>query len=244
MEKMLSNQRFLAIYSGLLTLVFVATVLGGLFYHRKSISLDELNVYRINLREPDGTLRLVIASNARFPGAIMQGKEYPHPFRKNAAGFVFFDDEGTENGGLVFGGKKGPDGKIQTFGHLSFDQYMQDQVIALTAQDENGERKSQLVVFDRPDFPIVQALEQAPRISKLPPAQQEMEWKQFFGSKGTPQTRLTMGREKDRSVALRLKDTEGRNRIIIMVKPDGTPSIQFLDEQGKLVSQLPYETGR
>lgn len=244
MTNILTNQRFLAIYSGLLTLAFVATVVCGLCYYRRSTFLTELNVQRINLREPDGTLRLVISSNARFPGAIIQGKEYEHPFRKNTAGLVFFDDEGTENGGLVFGGKKGADGKIQTFGHLSFDQYMQDQVLALTAEDENGERKSQLAVFDRPDYPIVQALEQAPRISKLPPAQQAMEWKQFLESKGMPQTRLTMGRERDRSVALRLKDTEGRNRIVIMVMPDGTPSMQFLDEQGKIVSQLPQLPGR
>jgi hypothetical protein len=31
------------------------------------------------------------------------------------------NDEGTESGGLIWGGLKQKDGKIENFGHLSFD---------------------------------------------------------------------------------------------------------------------------
>lgn len=41
------------------------------------------------------------------------------------------------------------------------------------------------------------------------------------------------------SVALRLKDAQGRDRLVIRVQPDGTPVVQFLDENGKVTSQLP-----
>jgi hypothetical protein len=38
---------------------------------------------------------------------------------------------------------------------------------------------------------------------------------------------------------LKLKDVEGRDRIIIQVAADGSPVLQFFDESGKVVSQLP-----
>lgn len=40
---------------------------------------DTIDVQRINVREPDGTLRLAISNHALIPGLIYDGKEYPHP---------------------------------------------------------------------------------------------------------------------------------------------------------------------
>ena len=62
-----ADQRFLAIYSGVLTLVFAVTVLCG-FAALRSQSFDQLTVHRINFVEPDGTPRLIISDRAEFPG--------------------------------------------------------------------------------------------------------------------------------------------------------------------------------
>jgi hypothetical protein len=40
-------------------------------------------------------------------------------------------------------------------------------------------------------------------------------------------------------VALELKDKEGRDRVVIRVGADGSPVIQLLDENGKVVGRLP-----
>src|SRR6202166_1528966 len=72
---------------------------------RKVMSFTELDVQRINVREPDGTLRMTISNSATAPGLIFKGKEHPFPNRQ-AAGILFFNDEGTETGGLLFGGAK------------------------------------------------------------------------------------------------------------------------------------------
>jgi len=48
-----------------------------------------------------------------------------------------------------------------------------------------------------------------------------------------------LGREPDRTVALRLKDDQGRDRAILRVSADGSPSLQFLDITGKVISHLP-----
>lgn len=238
MTNLFSHPRFLAIYSGILTTVLAAIVLTGFAESRKKETLDEITVHRINIVEPDGTLRLVISNKADFPGIIIKGKETPHPDRATA-GMLFFNDEGTENGGLIFGGSKDNQGKVSSYGHLSFDQYEQDQVFSIDAEEENGKRTSELRMIDEPDHPITQELEAASRIAKLPKDQQEAAWKAFGTTTDHAQTRILLGRADDKSVALRFKDQQGRDRIVIRVQPDGTPTMQFLDEQGRVTSQLP-----
>ncbi len=198
-------------------------------------SFDEIDVKRINVVEPDGTVRLVISDKAHFPGLIVKGKEYPHD--RQTAGMLFFNDEGTENGGLIFGGLKSKDGKVQSWGHLSFDQYMGDQVAVLDAGEEEGIRHAGIQFVDEPDIPmnlITDALQ-------LPPAQRKAKLDGLFSGENKPQKRAYLGRTTDRSAALELKDPQGRDRIVMKVAQDGTPSLQFLDRQGKVVSQFPKE---
>jgi hypothetical protein len=76
----LSNSRFLTVYSGLLTLAFVATVVFGAMALRNR-TFGTITARRINIVEPDGTIRLTISNRADFPGAWNRGKEYPRPNR-------------------------------------------------------------------------------------------------------------------------------------------------------------------
>jgi hypothetical protein len=80
---------------------------------------------------------MILSNKTDAPGMFIRGKEYPHPDRKSA-GVIFVDDEGTENGGLIFGGFKSKEGKVESWGHLSFDQYQQDQVFSIDAGEEEG----------------------------------------------------------------------------------------------------------
>jgi hypothetical protein len=123
--KFMASSRFLTIYSGVLTAVFAVTILGGFAGPAKKSTFEEIYVQRINIVEPDGTLRMVLSGKSRAPGLIVKGKEYPREDRKTA-GVLFFDDEGTEDGGLIFGGMKDKNGKVESWGHLSFDRYNQD----------------------------------------------------------------------------------------------------------------------
>jgi hypothetical protein len=116
---------------------------------RRTLVVEEIDVQRINIREPDGTLRMVISNTNAAPGLMVKGKEYRHPTRSDA-GIIFMNNEGTENGGLIFdGGKK--NGKVYGSGHLSFDQYEQDQVISLDQGEDNGVRHATLTFNDMPD---------------------------------------------------------------------------------------------
>jgi hypothetical protein len=238
MTKLFSLPRLLVVYSEVLTIVLAVVVIGGFAQPRPREKFDEIDVERINVVEPDGTLRMVISNKAEFPGIIIKGKETPHPNR-SSAGMLFFNDEGTENGGLIFGGSQDNTGKVSSYGHLSFDQYEQDQVFSIDAEQENGDRTSTIRMIDEPDHAISEDLAAAVRIAKLPKDQQEAAWKQYHATHAHAVTRVLLGRMDDRSVALRLKDVEGRDRIVIRVQPDGSPAMQFLDQHGNVTSQLP-----
>jgi hypothetical protein len=241
MKKMLGSQRFLAVYSGVLTIIFAVTIFGGFTAAQKApavkSSFEEINVQRINIVEPDGTMRMVISDKTRFPGAIIRGQEYPHMSRQTA-GILFFNEEGTENGGLIFGGARDKNGKPTSGGHLSFDDYEQDQVIAITSSQDGDRKNARIVLVDRPDWNITELIQLTIRIKDLPPEQQKAEYEKFMKGRTPAQQRLYLGRSDDKSVGLRLKDTDGRDRIVLQVAPDGSPSLRLLDADGKVVGQL------
>ena len=234
MDRTVLTQRLLLVYSGLLTAIVCVLLLSGATSSKKS-SFDEIDVKRINLVEPDGTLRMVIADKAHFPGLIVKGKEYPHD--RATAGMLFFNDEGTENGGLIFGGSKEKDGKPQSWGHLSFDRYMGDQELVLNYEEADGQRHSGLSLVDQPDVPM----EQLTAALQLPAEQRKVKLGELLSGKNKSQTRVYLGSTTDRTAVLELKDAQGRDRIRMIVSSDGRPFLQFLDELGKVIVQYPKE---
>jgi len=191
-----------------------------------------IDVERINVREPDGTLRMVISNRTSFPGIVVRGKEQPHKERTGFAGMLFFNDEGTENGGLIFGGSRDKAGKVSAGGHLSFDQYEQDQVINLEQTEDGGRRSAGLAISDRPE----QALDFAEfaRIQDMPDAEKAAAYKKLEdqGAFGAP--RLYVGKTNNDSV-LTMRDAQGRKRLVLKVTAAGDASIQFLDAEEKVV---------
>jgi hypothetical protein len=227
--------RALALYAGGLTAV-VGWMMLSAAAPAPASRFDTIDVHRINLRENDGTLRMVIASRDHFPGLILHGHEWAHPGRQDSAGMVFFNDEATENGGLVFGGAKGADGRVVNFGHLSFDQYDQDQVATLEQTEEDGQRVSGLTIADRPDTPIDMA--QTEQILRLPPAERDakLQAKRDGGAFGRNRAFLGKNEAKDALVALR--DGDGRVRLRMRVTASGQAAIEFLDAQGKVTRSV------
>ena len=234
-------QKYLVAYSGVLTLAFAAVVLTGATSVR-SDRFDTIDVQRINVREADGTLRMVISNNDRMPGGIFHGKEYAHPNQgKRGAGMLFYNDEGTENGGLTFSGEKGPDGKGRGSLHMSFDQYEQDQTLVLTQQDNGGKHAAGMRINDRPEESLVGLLSAYDRISSLPAAERDRRWKEILADKGKDHAggpRLFVGKDASRAAVLDMKDAQNRTRLRLRVEADGQAKIEFLDADGKVQRTL------
>jgi hypothetical protein len=235
--KIFSDPRFLIIYAGLVTTAFAITLLCG-FAASRSQSFDVLTVHRINFVEPDGTPRLIISNRANFPGTHMRGKEYPRPDRGDDAGMIFLNDEASEMGGLIVGGLKERDGTIQNHGHLSFDQYEQDQIFAIDSGRKGQEKFSTIRIGERGDYPIQQAYDEGLRIDKLPKEQQDAEWKKFFSTHTGDANRIYLGRSPDKAASLKLKDADGNDRLVMRVNADGDSVIQFLDASGKVTNEF------
>jgi hypothetical protein len=204
-------------------------------------AFDTLEVQRINLREKDGTLRMVLSNRAEFPGIIWRNQDHPHPNRSNAAGMLFFNDEGTENGGLIYGAAKGPDGKVQGFGHLSFDQYENDQVLALEQSESDGHRQAGLTIMDRPDASM--NVPELMRVMKLPEGPEKTAAMKGLESQGFGgASRLFIGKQEG-TVALSLKDATSKTRLRVRVTPQGETAIEFVDAEGKVARAITPTAG-
>lgn len=195
---------FLSIYAGILTLIFI----GGAVYgnEKRSTAMDEITVQRINIVEPDGTPRLIISNHAKLPGILVHGKE--EPLDRPQAGLIFLNDEGTETGGLIFGGRKDKDGKVRdSGGSLSFDRYGANQIVQLLGVDDAEDRLAGLVVSDSP-------------------------------SGNDNRRRIWLGRGDDGAATLALLDGDGKKRIVMKVAENGESKISVLDATGKTVKEL------
>ena len=122
------NQRRLTLGCAATGLLTMAALMMGATSQR-SASFDVIDAQRINIKEPDGTLRLAISNRTLFPGVVIHNKEQPHP--RPMAGMLFFNDEGTENGGLIYNGSLDKSGKPSSGMSLTFDRYQQDQQMQL-----------------------------------------------------------------------------------------------------------------
>ncbi len=143
-------QQFLVIYSAVLSTVFAVLMLSGASAHR-SQSFDQIQVHRIDIVEPDGTIRMVISDKDRLPPVIVKGKEHPEMGEpRPQAGMIFYNDEGSENGGLIFGGHRNEKGEVvDSGGSLSFDKYGANQIVQLVGVDDNTDRFAGLAVSDQ-----------------------------------------------------------------------------------------------
>jgi len=132
---------------------------------------------------------------------------------------------------------------IESNVHLSFDKYMQDQIFTVDAGKEGDKEYSELTMQDRGDFSILEGVEANHRISKLPADQQAAEWEKYKATHPGNHKRVVLGRSDDGSSVLRLKDRQGRDRIVMQVAPDGAPTIQILGPDGKAIDELPHKAG-
>ncbi len=190
------------------------------------VRFDEIDVGRINVREDDGSLRMVISNQSRFPGLIYHGVEHPHPDRKTA-GVLFFNSEGTENGGLIFDGGM-VDGQPWSGGSLTFDQYDQDQVIQFTAHQNGDRRFAGMIVNDVPVAPMDLAGHDAVR--KMPEGPEKAAELARLAEGYV--SRLFAGKSIDHGAVVSLCDGAGRIRLRLKVTEEGEASIQFLDASG------------
>src|SRR6476646_4945868 len=109
----------LKIYALVVTALLGTVSLAAFRQASQKQRFTEIDVERINIVEPDGKLRMVISNRPRSIGPIYKGKPFGYA-GGSRPGILFFNDAGTENGGLTFEGKRQPDGTFRAQSGFSF----------------------------------------------------------------------------------------------------------------------------
>ena len=162
--------RLLKGYALVVTALLGSLSLAAFRQNAQKAHFSEIDVERINIVEPDGKLRMVLSNRPRSIGPIYKGKPFGYK-GGGRPGIIFFNDEGTENGGLTFTGTRDSTGKYSASSGLSFDQFDQDQVVYLQYNDNNGQRRMGFVVADRVDANVANIWDmvaQRDSINKMP----------------------------------------------------------------------------
>jgi ABC-type amino acid transport substrate-binding protein len=246
---MFNAQKALVVYSGVLTLAFAVLLLSGFTAAGgRHARFDTLTVQRIDFVEPDGTLRMVLSNNRKIPGVIVAGHEYPDYGGRqssNAAGMLFYDAQGTESGGLTFGGSKRGDDAPLRWGHLSFDAYDQDQMFAIDAASDGTNQAVTMKIWDAPGWSIQEYLDLREAIAHLPAEEQQARLEAFAATHPAARLRTLLSEENypDAPEASRnvfsLDDAAGTERVRLGVDAAGEPGLSFRDAGGEITHDYP-----
>ena len=232
--KLERDVRFLKLYATLMTLLCGVFLFSGFATQKQKF--EEIDVERINIVEKDGKLDMVISNHARQHPGIVNGKvikrDAPRP-----PGMIFFNHLGDEMGGLIFGdnGGKGH------FGSLTFDKVRNDQTIGFRyLESDNGTYQSGIEMWQQPNIPSDVMMERYEAANKLPDeTARKAAIQKMIDSNELTTNRLFLGKRRDNSAMLLLSDMKGKPRIRLVVLPDGSPKLEFLDEAGVVTYSLP-----
>lgn len=195
---------------------------------------QEIDVERINVVDEDGKVRMAISGTSRSAGWVIRGK--PLPGRPKHAGIIFYNDDGEECGGLIFGS-----GMMS----LTMDQRDQDQIIGLQYEEGgDGHRSYGLTIWDRPETPMAVMVEKFAPVMAMPDGPEKKAAMAALRKEFPAPERTFVGRRPDGSTVIEMSDAQGRKRICLSVGPDDVPRIEALDENGKVTWSLPPEVAQ
>jgi hypothetical protein len=235
--------RLLKGYAIVITLLLGTVSLAAFRQASQKQKFTEIDVERINVVEKDGKLRMVISNRDRSIGPIYKGKPFGYA-GGNRPGIIFFNDEGTENGGLTFTGKREPDGTYRAQSGFSFDQFNQDQILYFQYNDNNGRRNTGLTIADRASADIYDLVAERDSIMKAVPEGPArtaalQKWAGPRNGEALFAPRVYVGRDNSKAAVVNLSDRNGKPRLRLMVDSLGAASLEFLDADGKVTSRLP-----
>lgn len=231
-ETKLKNQKIINI---VLALGLTALTVNNLIGMPKTVDFEHITVKSLKVLEANGLARIVIANSEYAPQGMYKGKEFVDVGSR--PGMIFYNDEGTENGGLIFMGKK-KDGKVSHGVHMSFDRYNQDQTMTLQHIEDGDYMVTGMRIIDRSDLPLAEqiALEKAAKNGDIQ-AKSQLESLEKQG-KLSANDRAFYGTLNGDSM-LKLSDKQGQTRIRMVVDKTGVAKLEFLDSTGKIIQTLP-----
>ena len=247
MKNLSPLMRFLVISNIILMGIVCFFVLSSFKDQSVTETFTEINAERINIIGGNGKPVMVISNRKRIPGPGMNGKTYSRDVidgREFMSGMIFFNELGDEVGGLIYAGIKKDSVNYSAVGHLSFDQWQQNQVLALDYNDNGKNRYSGFRVWDRPThIPLNKTLDllEAMKAAKGNSTRLDSLRKLWNESKARGEEgveRMFVGSRND-IAQIQLKDKKGNIRARLFVDNNGEARLEFLDEKGQVIAGFP-----
>jgi hypothetical protein len=246
--------RFLKAYALIMTLVVGGLALAPFTRAEQPARqrFTEIDVERINVVEPDGKYRLVLSNRPRSIGPIYRGQPFGYA-GGTRPGMIWFNDEGTENGGFTIRGSRcetgtSVDGRPCARGtysasaNFTFDQFDQDQIFVMNYSDQNGRRQVGIQFNDRHDDNIYEWVQRRDSINRIADSATRAAAMQRLvaGAPDNPRVaeRLYIGRDASKSAVLNMRDKFGKTRLRLVVDSLGAARIDFLDADGRVTNSV------
>ena len=214
-------------------------------FSNQQAHFTEISAERVNIVSPEGKNVIAISNKERVAGPVIAGKQYPvnaSDGRDLMAGMVFFNQDGDEMGGLLFNSFRLPNGRPVGIGHLSFDRFNDNQVLALQYNENTKGVQTGLTFYDQPAngkfkeaFDLSEEAKTAndSRLAEVKAKLKEISDKRELGGE-----RIFVGSKNNES-QLTLRDSKGHVRARLIIDKNDEAKLEFLDESGVAYAQFP-----
>lgn len=232
---------------------FAACTAGGMillstlaFKTDKNQRFGTIDVERINIIEPNGTVKMIITNVEQFPnGTTTVNNRSVTKDRKKRSGMLFFNEDGMECGGFIYDGAKNENGHSSGLS-LTYDQYDGDQVMQLLTTDTGkGDQRrvsSALTFNDRAANETQQGVHNI--MNELDSIKDRKLWRQKYQEYsdqgligGTP--RVMLGQTGSENNGLFLFGDNGKPKAMFYVDKNNNVKLEVYNEEGHVTNSWP-----
>ena len=200
--------------------------------------IKELNVEKLNIVEPDGTIKMTLFNSQNIPSLIIEGEDILPGHRKNdgVSGAMFYNNEGDECGGFIYGSSIDENGVVSMGMSLTFDKYKQDQVLQLLLQKEGDIEQYGISIYDRPNSHIKETLEAMKKLQAETNKEKQAALVKELQKDNAK--RLFIGNDTDGTTKIALYDKQGEEAIKIYIDDLDNPQLEILGKRIDLSTLL------
>lgn len=179
--------------------------------------LKELNVEKLNICEPDGTVKMSLFNSRNIPSLIIDGEDIlpGHRSKDGVSGIIFYNNHGDECGGLIHGSDIDEDGKVSMGMSLTFDKWKQDQVLQMNLQKDGDKELYGISIYDRPKKNIKNTLFLMNELQKE--TDKEKQKILIREIRKNNHKRIFVGHDVDGDTKISLCDSNGKEKLKIFI---------------------------
>ncbi|WP_211999826.1 hypothetical protein [Chitinophaga sp. HK235] len=239
-KRLRRQMNFFRLYAIISSVLIFAFISYGFRRTEQPDIIKSLRAEKIDIVEPDGTVKLSLFNKGHLPTGVVNGRKLPRQ-GGDESGLMFYNTEGEECGGLTYSGK-GENGKGQNELSLTFDKYKQDQQVSLTyTQRENGNHTKGLTISERPDFSLDKTMAIIDSVrNHVKDAQEQSRVMEKLYKEGVFGYHRMFAGQQGRRTGVFVNDDKGRVRLEMIVNEKNEPEILFYDEKGAVHKKITY----